>query len=76
MIDRFAATQHGLIERLRPLDASDLRPIMVSPFVAQITYSVLDGYRLIAAHQRRHVQQAERVAEHPDFSVALESPTP
>jgi hypothetical protein len=40
---------------------------MVSPFVSQITYSVLDGYRLIAAHQRRHFEQAERVATHPAF---------
>ena len=42
---------------------------MISPFVSQITYSVLDGYRLIAAHQRRHFEQAERVTRHPDFPI-------
>ena len=67
VIEQFAASQQSMIARLRALDADDLRRVMASPFVAQITYSVLDGYRLIAAHQRRHFQQAERVAEHPEF---------
>jgi hypothetical protein len=40
---------------------------MVSPFVPQITYSVVNGYRLMAAHQRRHFEQARRVAEHAEF---------
>ena len=35
---------------------------MVSPFVSFITYSVLDGCRLIVTHERRHFEQARRVA--------------
>ena len=34
---------------------------MVSPFVAAITYSVLDGLRLVVAHDHRHFEQARRV---------------
>ena len=54
---------------MRGLSADDARRIMVSPFVSRVTYSVLDGYRLIAAHQRRHFEQAQRVTEDPDFPV-------
>src|SRR5262245_12094993 len=37
------------------------RAIMVSPFVHVVTYSVLDGCRLVVAHDRRHFEQARRV---------------
>ena len=66
-IERFIAWQHIGIAGLRTLSAADAQRIMMSPFVAQITYSVLDGYRLIAAHQRRHFEQATRVTAHPEF---------
>lgn len=67
IIDRFIACQHMGIAGVRTLNAADAQRIMASPFVAQITYSVLDGYRLIAAHQRRHFEQATRVTAHPEF---------
>jgi hypothetical protein len=35
--------------------------IMVSPFLSHVAYSVLDGCRLMAAHSRRHFEQAQRV---------------
>jgi hypothetical protein len=70
-IERFIACQHIAIVRLRALSATDARRIMVSPFVAQITYSVLNGYRLIAAHQRRHFEQATRVTANPAFPQSL-----
>jgi hypothetical protein len=70
-IERFIACQHVLIAGLRALGEADARQVMASPFVAQITYSVLDGYRLIAAHQRRHFEQAVRVTAHPGFPRSL-----
>ena len=73
-VERFIACQHLGIARLRALGAEDARRIAVSPFVAQITYSVLDGYRLIAAHQRRHFDQARRVIEHPAFPSTWPAP--
>ena len=73
-VERFIACQHLGIARLRALGAEDARRIAVSPFVAQITYSVLDGYRLIAAHQRRHFEQARRVIEHPAFPSTWPAP--
>ena len=73
-IERFIACQHLGISRLRQLAAEDARRIAVSPFIAQITYSVLDGYRLMAAHQRRHFEQARRVIEHPAFPSTPPAP--
>ena len=70
-IERFIAWQQVGITALRRLSAADARRIMVSPFVAQVTYSVLDGYRLIAAHQRRHFEQASRVMAHPEFPRSI-----
>jgi DinB family protein len=69
-VERFIAWQHTAIGVLRALSAEDTGRIMVSPFVSRITYSVLDGYRLIAAHQRRHFEQAERVAQHSEFPAS------
>ena len=67
ILDRFVAWQDTGTAAVRNLGAEDARRIMVSPFLAQITYSVLDAWRLIAAHQRRHFAQARRVAGHPGF---------
>lgn len=66
--ERFLANQREAAARVRALGARDVaRIIMVSPFVAFITYSVLDGCRIVVAHQRRHLEQARRVTERPGF---------
>jgi hypothetical protein len=43
---------------------------MTSPFIKVITYSVLDGWRLVFAHDRRHLEQARRVTLSPGFPTA------
>ena len=43
------------------------RTIMTSPFIRVITYSVLDGLRLMVAHDRRHFQQAQHVTQSSGF---------
>jgi hypothetical protein len=70
VIQQFVAWQDTGIAAVRALSAVDQQRIIVSPFVAQITYSVLDAYRLIAAHQRRHFEQAARVMARPGFPKA------
>ena len=68
IIQRFVAYQHEAAARVRSLDGRDVaRIIMVSPFVSFITYSVLDGCRLIVTHERRHFEQARRVTQDPGF---------
>jgi hypothetical protein len=77
VVARFVASQSTAAARVRSLTGRDAAStIMVSPFAAFITYSVLDGCRLIVAHARRHFEQARRVTEQPGFpppSVRLDS---
>jgi hypothetical protein len=71
-IPRFIAWQNTGIAKVRALSPGDGRQVLVSPFAARITYSVLDAYRLIAAHHRRHFEQAQRAMAHPKFPKASE----
>jgi len=68
IIERFVAYQHEAAARVRSLAGHDVaRIIMVSPFASFVTYSVLDGCRLIVTHERRHFEQARRVTQVPGF---------
>lgn len=67
IVDRFVACQARLAAAVDALAPDDAPRVMVSPFMTFVTYSVLDGYRLIAAHQRRHFNQARRVTESAGF---------
>ena len=68
IIQRFVEQDLDLVARVRALDERDAaRAIMTSPFVKVITYSVLDGWRLMVAHDRRHFEQARRVTQAPQF---------
>ena len=51
-------------------DARAARTNMASPFIRVVTYSVLDACRLMAAHDRRHFEQARRVMTSPGFPAA------
>jgi hypothetical protein len=68
IIERFVVCQHEGAARVRSLDERDVaRIIVTSPFVSFITYSVLDGCRLIVTHERRHFEQARRVTQAAGF---------
>ena len=68
IVERFIAHQQEAASRVRSFEGRDLeRLIMVSPFVSFITYSVLDGCRLIVTHERRHFEQARRVTQAAGF---------
>src|SRR6187401_1611784 len=57
IIQRFIEQHRDAVAQvLNERDAA--RAIMTSPFVRVLTYSVLDGWRLILAHDRRHFEQA------------------
>ena len=71
VIQRFAEQQRTAVARLQTLGERDAaRTIMTSPFASFITYSVLDGWRLVFAHDRRHFEQARRVTLSPGFPVS------
>jgi hypothetical protein len=68
IVNRFIEHQRELIGRLTSLENFFVeRIVMTSPFLKVMTYSVLDACRLIVAHERRHMAQAQRVMETPGF---------
>jgi hypothetical protein len=68
IVSRFAANHNELIEKMEATLGMDLDKIFIySPALKIITYSLIDAYRIIVAHERRHFKQAERVMKSPGF---------
>ena len=68
VISRFVEQHRDAVTRVQGLNEPDAaRTIMTSPFLRVVTYSVLDGWRLVVAHDRRHFEQARRVTLLPKF---------
>lgn len=71
IIDRFLAQQDRLIttfEALTQVDAA--RITMTSPAASVVTYSVLDGCRIIVVHEQHHIGQIQRLLDWPAFPRA------
>jgi hypothetical protein len=61
-VARFDAVQSRLVAVIRTLDGLDLTRVrMASPFNAKVRYSTYSALYILAAHERRHLWQAERV---------------
>jgi hypothetical protein len=68
VIRRFVEQHRDIAASLQDLDERVAsQTVMTSPFIRVITYSILDGCRLMAVHDRRHVEQARRVMLAPAF---------
>ena len=68
IVRRFVEQHRDALTRVRALDErAAAGAIMTSPFLRVIAYSVLDGWRLLVAHDRRHLAQARRVMLLPEF---------
>jgi hypothetical protein len=62
IVARFAAHQDTLAWHMDAAGRRDLaRTIITSPVSRVVTYSLLDAYRIIVAHEGQHMAQAERV---------------
>jgi hypothetical protein len=60
----FASLQEKLIDLLRDARDADLTRKIVSPFDKRVRYNLYSAFRIVAAHERRHLWQAEQaVAE-------------
>jgi hypothetical protein len=60
----FAALQTKLHDLLREARGLDLKKIkVVSPFDKRVRYNLYSAFRIIVAHQRRHLWQAARAVE-------------
>ncbi|HYO62145.1 MAG TPA: DinB family protein [Pyrinomonadaceae bacterium] len=68
VIEQFVGQQTRLAELMRANRGLDPeRVIVTSPIAGFVTYSLLDAYRIIVAHERRHFAQARRVTEAEGF---------
>jgi hypothetical protein len=60
----FSSLQRQLLDLLHQARGLDLRALkIVSPFDKRLRYNVYSAFRIVAAHQRRHLWQAERAVE-------------
>ncbi|HVE73204.1 MAG TPA: DinB family protein [Thermoanaerobaculia bacterium] len=60
----FASLQEKLIDLVREARDADLGFKIVSPFDKRVRYNLVSAFHIIAAHERRHLWQAEQaVAE-------------
>lgn len=60
----FSMLQSQLIELLRSVrDVPIWKVKIVSPFDSRLRYNVYSAFRIVAAHQRRHLWQAEQAIE-------------
>jgi len=64
----FVNHQAELIDRVRQTESLNPKSIIItSPFIKAITYSLFDAYRIIVTHEKRHFEQAVRVAHEAAF---------
>jgi hypothetical protein len=64
----FVGQQAKIVEKMKATEHLDLDKIIItSPVAAAITYSMMDAYRVIVVHERRHFEQARRVTEEAAF---------
>jgi hypothetical protein len=64
IIRRFIDQQNQVISYMKATEDLDLEKIKISsPVTNLITYSLMDAYRIIITHEKRHLLQAMRVTE-------------
>ena len=64
IIAKFKAHQEDVIDYMKKTKRVNLRKVIItSPVASFATYSLLDAYRILVAHERRHMAQASRVME-------------
>jgi hypothetical protein len=68
IIADFVAQQSKIIEKMRATSHLNLEKIVItSPAANFVAYSLMDAYRIIVVHERRHFQQAQRVTQESAF---------
>ncbi len=71
VVAEFRAHQEALAARMAGTGGADLdRVVITSPIASVVTYTLRDACRIIVAHERRHLAQAERVTATPEFPAA------
>ena len=73
----FAALQSKLVDVVHNAEGLDVRKIKVSsPFDKRVKYNLYSAFKIIAAHQRRHLWQAEQAVSTVKANVAARASQP
>ncbi len=73
IVRRFVEQQEQAVAFMRASEDVDSEQIIIpSPVTAVITYSLIDAFRIIVAHEQRHLLQAKRVMETDGFPDGTE----
>ena len=68
VIRRFIDQQNQVIRYMKATEGLDIERIIISsPVTNLVTYSLMDAYRIIITHEKRHLLQAKRVSETDGF---------
>jgi hypothetical protein len=68
VIRRFIDQQNQVIRYMKATENLDAEKIIISsPVTKLVTYSLMDAYRIIITHEKRHLLQAKRVSETEGF---------
>jgi hypothetical protein len=74
VLEGFADGQRRLAERMRATGKMDVEKLIItSPIARFVTYNLMDAYRIVVTHERRHFEQARRVTEAEGFPRASAS---
>ncbi len=74
IVEQFAAHQNDLAGLVGAAGrAAPQRTVVTSPVSGFVTYSLRDAFRIVVAHERRHLRQARRVTETPGFPASVSS---
>ena len=72
VIRRFIDHQNQVISYMKATEDLELEKITISsPVTNLITYSLMDAYRIIIIHEKRHLLQARRVSEMDGFPKGI-----
>jgi hypothetical protein len=68
VLERYLATKDSLLDLLRRADGLDIcRAKITSPLAKFLRFRIGAAFGFIAAHDRRHLWQANQVRRHPEF---------
>jgi hypothetical protein len=74
ILDRFSTHQNELIRLMKASAELPIGRIIITSVVSRyVTYSLLDAYRILAAHEQRHLRQADRLMRMPGFPATTSS---
>jgi hypothetical protein len=64
IVEHFITQQRETLAKMRSLEnRGPAEVIITSPFASVVVYSLLDAFRIVVAHERRHFAQAQRVMD-------------